>query len=195
MGESGGRWRTTACTPSTSRAAKNAARRTASCATAPRCTRWNRMNESKDNGQLQNKHASSKPKESEKGDACTLVLFCARRLANRAEGKRGFLTGRPCRHRGLPPPPPPPSPSNTMARRRLTLYAPMMPSSFRFVLSAPSFPAWLFGLPAPPPAQPETPEILPPRPKTYLGNVEPQTHFAPPVGTKGFFTEARRVAK
>ena len=66
------------------------------------------MNESKDNGQLQNKHASSKPKESEKGDACTLVLFCARRLANRAEGKRGFLTGRPCRHRGLPPPPPPP---------------------------------------------------------------------------------------
>ena len=42
-------------------------------------------------------------------------------------------------------------------------------------------------LPAPPPAQPETPEILPPRPKTYLGNVEPQTHFAPPVGNKGVF--------
>ena len=74
-----------------------------------------------------------------------VVFFCARRLANRAAGERGFLTGRPCRHRGLPPPPPPPSPSNTMDRRRLTLYAPMMPSSFRFVLSAPSFPAWRFG--------------------------------------------------
>ena len=116
-----------------------------------------------------------------------VFLFCARRLANRAAGEREFLTGRPCRHRGLPPPPPPPSPSNTMDIRRLTLYAPMMPSSFRFVLSAPSFLAWRFGLPAPPPAQPETPEILPPRPKTYLGNVEPQTHFAPPVGNKGVF--------
>lgn len=42
-----------------------------------------------------------------------VVFFCARRLANRAAGERGFLTGRPCRHRGLPPPPPPQSPSNT----------------------------------------------------------------------------------
>ena len=46
----------------------------------------------------------------------------------------------------------------------------------------------LFGLPAPPPEKkkPETPEILPLRPKTYLGNVEHHTHFAPTLGTKGF---------
>ena len=107
----------------------------------------NRMNESKDNGQLQNKHASSKPKESEKGDACTLgcCFFLCETSRESGRGEAGLVTGRPCRHRGLPPPPPPPSPSNTMDRRRLTLYAPMMPSSFRFVLSAPSFPAWRFG--------------------------------------------------
>ena len=145
------------------------------------------MNESKDNGQLQNKHASSKPKESEKGDACTLVLFCARRLANRAEGKRGFLTGRPCRHRGLPPPPPPPSPSNTMDIRRLTLYAPMMPSSFRFVLSAPSFPAWRFGLPAPPPAETGNTGNIAPKTENLLGKCRAPNAFRSPRGNKGVF--------
>ena len=147
----------------------------------------NRMNESKDNGQLQNKHASSKPKESEKGDACTLVLFCARRLADRAAGEREFLTGRPCRHRGLPPPPPPPPPSNTMDIRRLTLYAPMMPSSFRFVLSAPSFPASRLWLPAPPPAETGNTGNIAPKTENLLGKCRAPNAFRSHRGNQGVF--------
>ena len=52
----------------------------------------NRMNESKDNGQLQNKHASSKPKESEKGDACTLGCCFFERDVSRI-GQRGSGVG------------------------------------------------------------------------------------------------------
>ena len=50
------------------------------------------MNESKDNGQLQNKHASSKPKESEKGDACTLGCCFFERDVSRI-GQRGSGVG------------------------------------------------------------------------------------------------------
>ena len=147
------------------------------------------MNESKDNGQLQNKHASSKPKESEKGDACTLVCFFVLCETSRESGSggAGLVTGRPCRHRGLPPPPPPPSPSNTMDIRRLTLYAPMMPSSFRFVLSAPSFPAWLLGLPAPPPAETGNTGNIAPKTENLLGKCRAPNAFRSPRGNKGVF--------
>ena len=123
-----------------------------------------------------------------KGMLAPLVvfLFCARRLANRAAGKREFLTGRPCRHRGLPPPPPPPSPSNTMDIRRLTLYAPMMPSSFRFVLSAPSFPAWLFGACAAASATGNTGNIAP-KTENLLGKCRAPNAFRSPRGNQGVF--------
>ena len=140
MGESGGRWRQLPVLPAP-HAQQNAARRTASCATAPRCTRWNRMNESKDNGQLQNKHASSKPKESEKG--ILHPCFVSRDVSRTDRGKRGL--DRPWQLRTPPPP---------LRRPRAPWIVVVITrahdaSSFRFVLSAPSFPAWLFGLPAP----------------------------------------------
>ena len=63
----------------------------------------------------------------------------------------------------------------------------MMPSSFRFVLSALSFPAWRFGLPAPPPGKPETPEILPPKTENLLGKCRAPNAFRSHRGNKGFF--------
>ena len=63
------------------------------------------MNESKDNGQLQNKHASSKPKESEKGDACTLVCFFVLCETSRESGSggAGVLDGPPLSPQRTPP--------------------------------------------------------------------------------------------
>ena len=61
------------------------------------------MNESKDNGQLQNKHASSKPKESEKGDACTLVLFVCETSRESGSGEAGVLDGPPLSPQRTPP--------------------------------------------------------------------------------------------
>ena len=147
----------------------------------------NRMNESKDNGQLQNKHASSKPKESEKGDACTLVCFFVLCETSRESGSggAGVLDGPP-----LSPQRTPPSASASVALEHHGYSSSYLVRSHDALeLSFRSERSQLPGLalPAPPPAQPETPEILPPRPKTYLGNVEPQTHFAPPVGNKGVF--------
>ena len=42
-----------------------------------------------------------------------VVVFLSETSRESGRGEAGLVTGRPCRHRGLPPPPPPQSPSNT----------------------------------------------------------------------------------
>ena len=115
-----------------------------------------------------------------------VVVFLSETSRESGRGEAGLVTGRPCRHRGLPPPPPPPSPSNTMDRRRLTLYAPMMPSSFRFVLSAPSFPAWRFAACAAASATGNTGNIAP-KTENLLGKCRAPNAFRSHRGNKGVY--------